>query len=80
MKYIFRYENYRQWRRKFEHLGDHTLDVLENFENMKRFDGMDRNEMMMKGKIVLKEWCEQYDVQKQRNIQSINIPDKRRMG
>lgn len=58
MKYKFSYQKYREWRKRFEHLGEHTLDVLEDFENMKRFDGIDREEMMMNNKIVLKDWCD----------------------
>lgn len=54
----FNYQKYRDWRMKKEKLNDEVMDVLETFNNMEQYDGVEYEELWKKGKIILKDWCD----------------------
>lgn len=43
---------------KKEKLNDEVMDVLETFNNMEQYDGVEYEELWKKGKIILKDWCD----------------------
>lgn len=58
MKYVFSLEKYKKWRVEVEKLPADTADWIIRHSGYDLLEGMDRDDLMRLGKIVLKEWCD----------------------
>lgn len=56
-KLVFSLNKYRQWRIEHEQLNDEVLDFVIANHHMKLQDGMDREELIRRGYIILEDWC-----------------------
>ena len=57
MKYYFDLKKYRSWRKEVEGLDDEVITFIINNHHMQTQDGIDRDELIRQGYIILKEWC-----------------------
>lgn len=55
----FNYNKYAIWRKEHEKLTDETLEVLNQFDDYRAYDGINYDEMWKLGKIILKDWCDE---------------------
>lgn len=58
-KLVFDLETYRQWRKDNEGLTDKVLDFIIANHHMVSQDGMDRDELIRRGYIILQQWCKE---------------------
>lgn len=58
-KLVFDLETYRQWRKDNENLTDKVLDFIITSHHMQSQDGMDRDELIRRGYIILQQWCKE---------------------
>jgi hypothetical protein len=56
-KFIFNIEKYKCWRIDHEGLDNETIDFIIANHHMKSQDGMERDELIRRGYIVLEQWC-----------------------
>lgn len=61
MKLVFDLKKYREWRIEHEGLNDEVLDFVIANHHMKSQDGMERDELIRRGYIILEAWCREIE-------------------
>ena len=67
----FNIQKYKQWlqdRQKIDHL---TVDTLLYLNGMQELDGMDWDLLWKQGHLILKEWCDEDDIDTEIKIRYI---------
>lgn len=57
-KYYFNLDKFKEWRKLRENLDETTLNIIVEFQELEKFDGMEYNKMFKLGKLVIKDWCD----------------------
>ena len=55
----FNFQKYKEWRIRKEKIDEEVIDILETFNSMEKYDGLEYEELWKMNKIILKDWCDE---------------------